>query len=434
MRILFLTHYFPPYDHIASARTGKTAKYLTRFGHDVRVIAAKDPLTSFARMEVEIPKEKVSYTHWIGWLYRADIALNRLAQRVEKGAAGQEGPPQSEAASSSSSAKSAGKRIRDALRSLLYFPDAELGWYPFAVAEGRRVIAEWRPDVIFVSAGPQTGLMVASTLSKEFGIPWVAELRDLWVDNHRYQHGSFRKSLESKLELSTLGGAAGFVTVSEPLAETLRAKYPQRTEVVYNGFDPDDHAREAGPQRGGKVRIVYTGWVYDEHDAELFFESLALLGDDARNVVAEFYRSDENRLRALAKKHGVEDSLVMKPEVSFQESQALQRGADVLLYFSWNDPAADGIFSGKLMQYFGARRPILAVGPADNAPAEVVRTRELGFASSSASEIAQRLREWIGEKRTHGEIADTPAGRADEFSRENQTKKLEAFLKEVTTR
>ncbi|MDQ6716792.1 MAG: hypothetical protein M3Z17_00425, partial [Gemmatimonadota bacterium] len=75
MRILFLTHYFPPYDHIASARTGKTAKYLTRFGHDVRVIAARDPLTSFARMEVEIPKENISYTRWIGWLYRADIAL-----------------------------------------------------------------------------------------------------------------------------------------------------------------------------------------------------------------------------------------------------------------------------------------------------------------------------------------------------------------------
>ncbi|MDQ6717716.1 MAG: glycosyltransferase, partial [Gemmatimonadota bacterium] len=363
-----------------------------------------------------------------------DIALNRLAQSVEKASAEQDPGNATISSATDSSAKSAGKRIRDALRSLLYFPDAELGWYPFALAEGRRIIGEWRPDVIFVSAGPQTGLMVASKLSKEFGIPWVAELRDLWVDNHRYQHGAFRRSLESKLELSTLGSAAGFVTVSEPLAETLRAKYPQKTEVVYNGFDPDDYAREPGPAKSGKVRIVYTGWVYREHDAGLFFQALALLGDEARSVVAEFYRSDESRLRALAKRYGVEDSLVLKPEVSFQESQALQRGADVLLYFSWNDPTADGIFSGKLMQYFGARRPILAVGPADNAPAEVVRTRELGFASASAPQIAKRIGEWIDEKRAHGEIADTPAGKADEFSRENQTKKLEAFLREVTAR
>ena len=42
MRILFISFFFPPYNAIGCVRTGKTAKYLMRFGHDVRVISARE--------------------------------------------------------------------------------------------------------------------------------------------------------------------------------------------------------------------------------------------------------------------------------------------------------------------------------------------------------------------------------------------------------
>ena len=61
MRILILSYYFPPYNGIGPVRVGKTAKYLSKFGHDVRIITAKDqPYQANLRLEVE--QDKVIYT------------------------------------------------------------------------------------------------------------------------------------------------------------------------------------------------------------------------------------------------------------------------------------------------------------------------------------------------------------------------------------
>jgi hypothetical protein len=43
---------------------------------------------------------------------------------------------------------------------------------------------------------------------------------------------------------------------------------------------------------------------------------------------------------------------------------------DVLLLLLWNDPRERGVYTGKLFEYLGARRPILGIGPADNVAAD----------------------------------------------------------------
>ena len=439
MRILLVTHYFPPYDHIGSARTGKTAKYLELFGHDVRVIAARDTLTRFATMPLEISAEHVIYTRWINWFFKTDLALNRLAQwlrgssGIDAAGAGhsQPGKVAPETKSNRSRMTVAGKRIRDALRSVFYFPDAQVGWLPFGIRAGRQLLETWRPDVIFASSGPYTALIIASTLSREFSIPWVAEFRDLWVENHQYQHPAWRRSIESRLEKSVVSGASGLVTVSEPLAERLRKMYSADTEVVYNGFDPGDHGRGAGGSMGTALTIVYTGWVYPQHTLAPLFGAVRALPVDVADVRIIFYGSDAGLVRELAESFGIGHLVDTRNPVSFMESLRLQREADVLLYLSWNDPAQTGIFSGKLLQYFGARRPILAVGNADNAPARVILERRLGFVSSDSSEISARISSWIIEKRKTGTIGGIPFEAVADFSRENQTRRLERFLARV---
>jgi glycosyltransferase involved in cell wall biosynthesis len=439
MRILLVTHYFPPYDHIGSARTGKTAKYLERFGHDVRVIAARDTLTPYATIPLEIPVEHVVYTPWINWFFRTDLALNRLAQRLRGStsfagagrARSHAGGPNNETRRHHSRITAAGKRIRDALRTIFYFPDAQIGWLPFGIRAGRQLLETWRPDVILASSGPYTALIIANILSREFGVPWIAEFRDLWVENHQYQHPAWRRSIEARFEKSVVSGASGLVTVSEPLAERLRKIYSADVEVVYNGFDPGDHGRGAGGSSGTCLTIVYTGWVYPQHTLAPLFDAMRKLAVDARDARIIFYGSDAALVRELAEKFGIGQLVETRDAVSFMDSLRLQREADVLLYLSWNDPAQTGIFSGKLLQYFGARRPILAVGSRDNAPARVIIERQLGFASDDSGEISGRISDWMSEKREAGSIGDVPVEAAADFSRENQTRRLEIFLARV---
>ena len=440
MRILIIAHHFPPYDHIASARLGKIAKYMERFGHDVRVIAARDTLTPFARMPLEIPAKHVTYTPWINQIFKADIALNRLVQRVSRRHDVMEanGPSNLGNQRSGTGARDSlievGKSMRDAIRAVLYFPDAQIGWFPFGVRAARKLFRSWRPDIIYASAGPPTALLIARTLSREYAIPWVGEFRDLWVENHRYQHPRWRKKIEDRLERKIVSTASGLVTVSDPLAEALRRKYDVAVETVYNGFDPGDHGSGPSGSKAPRLEIRYTGWVYPQQDLAPLFEALQRLGNAAESVRVVFYGSDTNLIGQLSRQRGIAHLVETMPAVSFMESLRLQRGGDVLLYLSWNDTGQTGIFSGKLLQYFGAGRPILAVGNTNNAPARVIQERGLGFASSDAREIATRLSQWIAEKHDTTRIEGVPADRASEFSRENQTRRLESFLARTLAR
>lgn len=444
MRILLVSHYFPPYDHIGAARMGKIAKYLTRFGHDVRVLSARDQMTPFKTLAVEIPIDRIRYTPWFNALFRADLALCRIGTRlvrhdlaksdsrelpecVEARPAG--GAPQY-GGILRAAAKALAKRARDSFRTVAYFPDAEIGWLPFALREGERMIAEARPEIIFASGGPPTSLMVGHLLSKGSGIPWVAELRDLWVDNHGYQHRPWRRRIEERLERSTLEDASALVTVSEPLALRLQKKYGKPTIVVFNGFDPNDFPSGVPiPFREGRIRIVYTGTITPgKQDPRPLFAALRDLGPLRDMVEVAFYRTNPADILPLAAALGVADRVEVHEGVPFAESLRIQCTADLLLYLSWTDPAQPGIMTGKLPQYFGAGRPILAVGPCDNDPARIIRDRGLGVALPDAVAISKQLREWIAVKRERREIAGPRPDAALEFSREFQTRRLEVLL------
>jgi len=438
MRILLVTHFFPPYDHIASARTGKTAKYLERFGHDVRVIAARNPVTPFAVMPVEIPREHVIYTRWISAPFRLDIALNKLAQflagRRNRERVGTADPASVDADNGRQLSRrvvGVGKRIRDGLRAVFYFPDAEIGWFPFAELAGRRLLRRWRADVIVASSGPPTALLIANSLASRHGLPWVAEFRDLWTDNHLYPHPQWRRRIERRLEAAVVSRAAGLVTVSAPLADRLRRNYAAPVEVVYNGFDPGDHGDGTTGPADRRLTIVYTGWLYEQQDPTPLFEAIRNLGTGAKDLRLVFYRSDHLRVHRLALKYGIDDLVETREGVSFMGSLRAQRAADVLLHLSWNDPLESGYFSGRLMQYFGARRPILSIGDSTNAPARVIADRGLGVALAHSGEIAGVLGHWLAEKRAGRAIPDIPVGAASEFSRENQTRVLERFLARI---
>src|SRR5262249_40418428 len=112
---------------------------------------------------------------------------------------------------------------------LLHFPDKRIGWLREAVAAGRRLLSAWRADVIFASAPPVTAFVVAYRLSKELSIPWVADLRDLWVDNPYYSHPFWRKRLDEIAERRVLGSAAMLISVTQLWADTLRRKFQPPT-------------------------------------------------------------------------------------------------------------------------------------------------------------------------------------------------------------
>lgn len=417
MRILFVTHFFPPYNCIGAVRAGKTVKYLRQLGHEIRVLTAADqPLQP--TLPVEIPESEVIYTPWVNVNRPVELALGGRDRVAAKGYA-------------STATPSFLRWLGTLYKHLVNLPDGQIGWYPHAVAAGRRLMREFQPDVILASAMPVTSLLVAHALSRRQGVPWVAELRDLWLDNPYLALPSWRRFLERRWERRVLGSAKGMVTISEPLAETLRSRFPVPVRVVTNGFDPEDYPTNAAPPGGDVVRIVYTGMIYEgRRDPSPLFRALAALGDARQKVRLAFYGRYLGVVEPLARRHGVEDCIEVHEPVSHREALRIQAEADVLLLLLWNDPRERGSFTGKLFEYLGARRPILAIGPADNVAARLISERGAGAVESRPEALVGLLSDWIRQKAAGCPVPPPPPEAAAGCSREEQTKLLADFLQD----
>jgi hypothetical protein len=315
-------------------------------------------------------------------------------------------------------------------RTLLNFPDSNIGWLPYAVADASRLLEKWKPELIFASSPPPTSLLVARRLSKKFNVPWVADLRDLWIDHPYYEQPKWRKAIEEKLERRVLSSASGLVTVSEPLAQILKTKYSTEAAVILNGFDaPDYPATRETPFDESQLRILYTGMIYPgKRDPSPLFEALLKMGTLAEVVRVVFHGFFLESARELAKKYGVEHLVEVNGSVTYAESLKMQTEADILLLLLWSDATERGVYTGKLFEYIGARRPILAVGGVNSVAADMIRARRLGAALSDPAQIAAQLEEWVKEKRERGRITALPDEAMAGISREEQTRMLEDYF------
>ncbi|MGE5404441.1 MAG: glycosyltransferase [Candidatus Saccharibacteria bacterium] len=423
MKIMIISYFFPPYAIIGAVRVGKMAKYLTAFGHDVRVISAADqPLPT--SLPVEIPLGQVVYTKWYNVNSPVEMALGGRERVVSSAELVPQGTFWS----------AVKKGLWNPYKTILNFPDPQVGWFPFARSAGADMIKSWQPDVIYASAVPYTSLLIAASLSKKYSIPWVAELRDLWIDNHYYSFPNWRRSIEAIVEKKILSSANGMVTVSEPLAQVLRSKFNKPVQVVMNGFDPEDSEMIPVMEKPkNELSIVYTGLIYEgKRDPSPLFEALSILGLEADIVKVKFYGRSLGIVRQMAKRYGVERSVEINDPVPYQESLRIQKEADILLLLLWDDPQERGVFTGKLFEYLGAKRPVLTIGPADNVASELIISRNAGYVSNQAQSIAAKLKDWIELKKRDGVIAQLNDQVTKGLTREDQARVMEEFFTKVT--
>jgi len=428
MKVLIVAFWFPPANFIGAIRVGKLARYLDRHGHDIRVLTtdiAKD-----RSLPLEIPRERVVYTDYCerkGWL---DLLVQPLRRRraAVSGASGDVAD-----APDRVPGKSPWDKLRRHYYGLIHVPDLRIDWLKTAVPAGRRLIDEWKPDIIFASAPPFTGLILASRLSRVFNIPWVADFRDLWVDDAYYSEPRWRRPVDAMLERLTLSNAAGLVTVSPIWAQTLRRRHGKTAEVVYNGYAMEDFPKlPPRADQGEVLTIRYTGSIYRGYrDPSPLFVAIAMLeGGLHRHICVEFFGESGVDVEALAAKHGIADRIVVRPRLPYRTALQLQLRADVLLLLQCNDRRDEGNLPAKLFEYLYARRPILFIGYEQGIAARLVSERGAGLISNTPERIRDQLQAWIEDKRA-GRLGRLDPSVSLGLSRDEQFRKLEDIFAKI---
>ena len=426
-RLLLVSFHFPPFNAIAAVRTGKFARFLMEHGWDVRVIAARSDAPE--TLPLEIPPDHVLHTQWTD----VDAWLDRLLRLDRRRA--NEAPSTGD---TTPSARGAGLRRKlGALRSALFhLPDNRIAWLPEALGRAQPFLGDWRPDIVYASAPPATTLLVARSLAWRYGVPWIAEFRDLWIDNPYYEFPRWRRRLEALWERRVVGDAAALVTVSSIWRDKLRAKFGKTVALAMNGFAPEDMppGLPAPAATDGKLRILYTGMIYPGYrDPRPLFEAIARLGDARDAVEVEFVGSGVASVVRLAEAAGVADRVRISPAIPYREALHRQSRADILLHLQWNDPRESGTISGKLFEYLGARRPVLGLGYDRGEVAALLAEHGRGVVVNDPGAIAVQLRRWIAEKRAGG-IAPLAGNAVADLTRDAQFVAAERLVREAEAR
>ena len=145
-----------------------------------------------------------------------------------------------------------------------------------------------------------------------------------------------------------------------------------------------------------------------------------------------FFHDEYDYVRGLAQTYGVMDQVEFRPMVPRHDVLALERQADLLLLAHWDDPRGDAIIPGKVFEYIGARRPIIATASASSEVAQIVRQGNFGLSGATPDEIAAHLSYWIEEKhKAGGRVPDLPAEPIADFTRDRQFEKVDALINQI---
>lgn len=433
-RALIIAWAFPPAQVIGAVRPSKLALYLRDEGWDTRVLTAAPELLPFPQgMPVELPEEDIVRVR-----YRDPFVP--LEQRVLR----EHAREHSVAAAGPGGAAAVARPLRRFLKPLwrlfplnqVRLPDRSVFWYRPAIAAGKALGREWRPDVIWSTHGPAGSHVVASRLQRHFGVPWVADFRDPWTGNHGLRYPGAIEAAERHVERAVLRRASVITTVSDQLAAYFQRLHGKRAVTIFNGYDANDYASPVEPD--AEFRITFTGLARDgASDPSALFaalQKLRLAGDvDPVPGVHFVGASRPSYLLGIAEKYGVQDLVKVSPSVPFRESVKLQQRSSVLLMITWSGPSPGGLVSGKLLEYLGAGRAVLAIGPHDAGVSDILEQTGAGRWSNDADELASILREWIAMHRRTGRVE--LAAKRDviaQFSRQEQARRLAMVFAEVT--
>jgi glycosyltransferase involved in cell wall biosynthesis len=314
--------------------------------------------------------------------------------------------------------------------SLGLFGDPRLLAAPALTRAARKLGEERRFDLVVATSPPEIAFMAARSMCKRTGTPWVADFRDHWSQDMTLYRSRFASSLTGPLNRWLVKGAAALVTVSRGLQQRLAREFGREVFLSYNGFFQSD-ARTTPAPADARRHIVYTGRLYPgKQDPEPLLRALRSLLDEtpdlAQRLVVDFYGFDDPALRASLQRHGVADCVKLHGFVPYAESIAAQRSADVLLYLDWTDARGEGMLTGKLFEYLGAARPILALAAREGSEAtQIIVRANAGKILIRESDVADYLRALLSGARP----ADVAPAGVERFSRERQAEELLQTIK-----
>lgn len=290
--------------------------------------------------------------------------------------------------------------------SAVMLPDSYVGWVPFAVRAALEVIETDHVDALYSTSPPESTHLAGFKVHRASGLPWVADFRDPWMNLHLLDTPSLlHREMHRRMEKRVVTNAGVVVVTTMWNERALRAVYPSANVVrISNGYEGGEMTGSDTVPAAAPLRIVHAGMLTQRRSATPFLEALArVVAADATlrgAIEVQFIGPREDANERSAERLGLSGMVAFQDTMPHAGALRAQRAAHVLLLVKHADSRYDGLVPGKLYEYIGLCRPVLALAPPGEAR-DLVTSLHRGevAAPGDVDEIERALRTMIAHWR-----------------------------------
>jgi glycosyltransferase involved in cell wall biosynthesis len=401
--VLLISYHFPPCTSIGMQRTLRFARHLPLFGWRPVILTVRehdfigDPVEKDwqHRVPTAVPVCRARVLRPL----ETALRLRGLWQRVRMQSASM--PPAQHSTLPDGAGSAPQSWVQRWVDPWFTTPDAHIGWLPFAVWRGLRVLWAEHIDMLYSSGPPYTSHLIGLGLKWLTRRSWVVDFRDPWSrrpwDTDTVRQG-VRYRIQVWLERLVVCHADAVISNTERMGQDFRERYAwlpaEKFLVITNGYDVENF--HDLPSTDGPPCDVFTlthaGALYGRRDPRPLIQAIALLRDRGIITPGTFRLQLVGKLAAawqvasLLASLNLTEYVALIPPVPHAESLTYLRRSHVLILLQ---PDAPLQVPGKLFEYIYLQKPILALAGAGST-ADLVQQHGLGkvVAPENCAEIA----------------------------------------------
>lgn len=433
--VLVIAYYFPPSGGPGVQRVLKHVQYLKQFGWNPIVLTVSNgqfPARDESLLE-HIPKDVLVVRTKIFEPYD----LYRLLTGKKKGTS-----IDVNVIKKDDQKISWKEKLAEWIRATFFIPDARIGWRFSAISKGLELIKEHNIEAIYSSSPPYTCSIIARSLKKKTGLRWVAGFRDPWTGFISSPKRWFLPSaIDKHMEFSTFNEADAVECAWEGIIKDALEKYPSLDKSKFfhvpNGYDSADFPKEIDTAPTSKFTITYTGSLYGRRNPKSLFEALEIIFNKGIispiqctfRFIGRFGAEVEEMFQSVS----FPESLEIHGYMSHEESIRYLFKSDVLLLIVDESKESAEIVPGKVYEYLGVLKPILAIAPHDGAIASLIRETDAGAIAhqTEVENIVSIIEEYFHywqNKTLHQKAGKKEV--IERYERKESTKKLASLLQQ----
>lgn len=430
-KLLIVAYYFPPSGGPGVQRVLKNVRYLPEFGWEPIVLTVSNG--QFPARDESLLEQVPDSTTVIRTKISEPYDIYRMFTGKKKGEAVDVNTIKKEGQKTTFK-----ERVAEFIRATFFIPDARVGWLFTAKKMALEIIDKYGVEAIYSSSPPYTCSIIAKHAQKKRNIPWIAGFRDPWTEFISTPKRWFLPAaIDRRMEHSVFNEADYVECAWQGIIKDALDKYPDldqnKFKHVPNGFDSNDFP-DSVTADNEKFTITYTGSLYGRRNPDSLFKAIRQLIDNNKIKHEDFNLRFVGRFGSevveMFEKSGFSESIETVSYVPHHESIRYLMKSDALLLIVDESKESEEIVPGKVYEYVGVKRPIIAIAPVKSAIAELMQETKSGLVAhqKEIDKIAKIFYDYYLNWKNKGSEFEPDEKAVNNYERRESTKTLSELL------